>query len=191
MSVDHKIGEKLRQIREARQLSTAQLAEQSHCEAALIDNIEGGRQAPGLAPLMKLSRALGVRLGTLLDDDSQEAPLVVKAGTSHGIIRFPGKSSEAGSNLDFYALGAGKHDRHMEPFLIDVQPPGPPDTTLSSHEGEEFIYVLEGSVRIKYGKSVYDLEAGESIYFDSVVPHEVHARDDGPARILAVLYTPF
>jgi quercetin dioxygenase-like cupin family protein len=61
---------------------------------------------------------------------------------------------------------------------------------LSSHEGEEFIYVLNGNVKILYGNSSYTLSAGDSIYYDSIVEHLVEAADHNPAKILAVVYTP-
>jgi quercetin dioxygenase-like cupin family protein len=62
---------------------------------------------------------------------------------------------------------------------------------LSSHEGEEFIYVMEGRIEINYGKDIFLLDSGDSIYMGSVVEHHVHAADNKPAKILAVLYTPF
>ena len=139
---------------------------------------------------MKISRALGVRLGTLIDDEPHDGPIVVKAQTSPGVIRFSGKDPAAAkSNLDFYTLGAGKKDRNMEPFLIDVQPRVDREAPLSSHEGEEFIYVLSGCIEINYGQSTYELEPGDSIYYDSIVSHDVHAKGD-KARILAVVYAP-
>ena len=78
----------------------------------------------------------------------------------------------------------------MEPFIIDVQPCDDESPSVSSHEGEEFIYVLSGCVQINYGETVYQLESGDSLYYDSVVPHNVSARDE-VARILAVVYAPF
>lgn len=192
MSAENKIGAKLRQLRDAKQLSVEQLAEQSQCHVDQIRRIEAGELVPSLAPLMEISRALGVRLGTLLDDAPQEGPVVVKAGQTPGAIRFSGKDPAATrSNLDFYAMAADKRDRHMEPFLIDVQPRSGAAAPLAGHEGEEFIYVLSGAIQINYGQTTYDLEAGDSIYYDSVVPHDVHARGDAGARILAVVYAPF
>jgi quercetin dioxygenase-like cupin family protein len=79
----------------------------------------------------------------------------------------------------------------MEPFLIDIEPSGQADFTVSSHEGEEFIYVLDGTVEIIYGKQAYVLETGDSIYYDSIVAHHVHSANDAPARILGVVYAPF
>jgi quercetin dioxygenase-like cupin family protein len=74
----------------------------------------------------------------------------------------------------------------MEPFLIEVMPEA---ATSSSHQGEEFIYVLEGALRVEYGRDAHTLLPGDSIYYNSLVPHAVSA-EGGPARILAVLYFP-
>jgi quercetin dioxygenase-like cupin family protein len=79
----------------------------------------------------------------------------------------------------------------MEPFLIDIAPSRNVDFILSTHEGEEFIYVLEGIVEINYGKHTYVLEEGDSIYYDSIVAHHVHAYNGSPSRILGVVYTPY
>lgn len=191
MSTEIKIGAKVRQLREAKQMTAEQLAEQSHCHIDQIRQIEEGALLPSLTPLMEISRALGVRLGTLLDDDPIEGPVVFKSAQAPGVIRFSGKDPNAiSSNLDFYSMGAGKLDRHMEPFMIDVKPFSGEAPPLSAHEGEEFIFVIYGAIQITYGKTSYELKAGESIYYDSVVPHDVHAKGDENARILAVVYTP-
>ena len=191
MSDVNKLGAKISRLREMREMSIEQLAEQSHCHVDLLRHMEDGDLVPSLTPLMNIARALGVRLGTLLDDEPHDGPVLVKAGQAPNVVHFSGKDPAAKkSNLDFYAVGAGKKDRHMEPFLIDVQPRNGEHPPLSSHEGEEFIYVLEGKIEINYGKTDYILEAGDSIYYDSVVPHDVHAQG-GTARILAVVYVPF
>ncbi len=191
MSVDYKIGEKLRQLRESKQMTIELLAEQSQCHADQIRQIEDGALVPSLTPLMEISRALGVRLGTLLDDDPIEGPVVFNSTESPNVIRFSGKDPMAtSSNLDFYSMGCGKRDRHMEPFMIDVKPRSGEVPPLSAHEGEEFIFVISGAIQINYGKNTYELAAGESIYYDSVVPHDVHAKGKENARILAVVYAP-
>ena len=71
MAVDTRIGEKVATVRESLGLSCEELAERSGCDVAVIERIEAGELVPSLAPLIKISRALGVRLGTLLDDDAQ------------------------------------------------------------------------------------------------------------------------
>jgi glyoxylate utilization-related uncharacterized protein len=79
----------------------------------------------------------------------------------------------------------------MEPFVIDIHPSSANEAVLSAHEGEEFIYVINGEVEIVYGKETYSLKEGDSIYYDSIVSHNVHSKGDKDARIIAVLYTPF
>ncbi|PLY00782.1 MAG: DNA-binding protein [Desulfuromonas sp.] len=191
MSVENTIGAKVRQLREAKQMSAEQLAEQSQCHVDQIKQIEDGALLPSLAPLMEISRALGVRLGTLVDDEPLEGPVTFKETDFPRVIRFSGKDPKAtSSNLDFYTMAAGKKDRHMEPFMIDVKPRTDNVPPLSGHEGEEFIFVLSGTIRINYGKDSYELHPGESIYYDSIVPHDVHAVGDQVARILAVVYAP-
>jgi quercetin dioxygenase-like cupin family protein len=93
--------------------------------------------------------------------------------------------------MEYHSLSQDKSGRHMEPFLIDILPAKGVDFILSTHEGEEFIYVLEGVIEINYGKSAYILEEGDSIYYDSIIAHHVHAGNDSKARILGVVYTPF
>jgi mannose-6-phosphate isomerase-like protein (cupin superfamily) len=78
----------------------------------------------------------------------------------------------------------------MEPFIIDVQPTEKDDYVLSTHEGEEFIFILEGTMELVYGKSTYLLEVGDSVYYDSIIPHHIHGYQGQAAKILAVIYTP-
>ncbi len=191
MSAKNNIGAKLRQLREAKGMSIEQLAEKSQCHTDQIRQIEEDALVPSLTPLMEITRALGVRLGTLLDDAPVEGPVVFDKAQAPNVIRFSGKDPMAtSSNLNFYSMAAGKKDRHMEPFMIEVKPHNGEAPPLSGHEGEEFIYVLSGAIQINYGKTSYDLEAGQSIYYDSVVPHDVHAKGEETARILAVIYAP-
>ena len=191
------IGEKIRQQRERLEMSVEQLAEASRCPVELLGRLEAGDLVPSLAPLLGIARALGVRLGTFLDDKTQSGPVIHRAAENDAsearVVRFSGANSDPTvvkkSSLEFTPLAADKQTRHMEPFLIDIQPSD--DHPLSTHEGEEFLFVLAGRLEVFYGKTTSVLEAGDSIYYDSIVPHNVHAADEGGARILAVVYTPF
>lgn len=69
-------------------MSQEELADASFCSIELIENLESGALVPSLTPLLKIARALGVRLGTLLDDAPQNGPFLVKSGRSENIIRF-------------------------------------------------------------------------------------------------------
>ncbi len=188
MSGDVRVGKKIATVRESLSLTAEELAERSGCDAGLIRRIEAGEIVPSLAPLIKISRALGVRLGTLLDDATGLGPAITRRDEAAGTTRV--KSLATGTpegTLDFFSLAPGKATKHMEPFLVTVHPGG---GASSSHEGEELLYVLEGKIEVAYGKDVHTLGPGDSIYYDSIVPHRVSAAGGKDARILAVVYAP-
>ncbi|NLI62278.1 MAG: helix-turn-helix domain-containing protein [Methanosarcinaceae archaeon] len=194
MHENNNLGPKIRNLRESKKISVEELANLSGTSVQLIEQLEEGALVPSLTPLLAIARALGVRLGTFLDDAPQSGPVLSKPDLSDDesgrILRFSGKSSvKDRSTLDFYPLASDKQDRHMEPFLIEVHPIAG-EYKLSSHEGEEFIYVLEGEIELYYGKEVYRVAEGESIYYDSIVPHDLHTFGDKTSKILAVIYTP-
>ena len=178
------IGAKIRSIRESKQLSTQEVSERSGLGIEQIERIEGNIAFPSLAPLIKIARVLGVRLGTFLDDQSELGPVISRKKDNNGSngIGFSNNDSKARKHMEYHSLSQDKSGRHMEPFLIDVAP---------TDEGEEFIYVLEGILEINYGKNTYILEEGDSIYYDSIVAHHVHAAADNTAKILGVIYTPY
>ncbi len=191
MAAEKSVGEKIKQIRELKKVSKEELAGRSGMEISMIQKIEEEINVPSLAPLIKIARALGVRLGTFLDDSDSFGPVVVRSDEHHKGVRFTSQSSESREHLNFFSLAFDKAGRNMEPFIVDIEPGLKSDYMLSSHEGEEFIYVLEGEIEINYGKEIYKLAKGDSIYLDSIVLHNVHAGNNQSARILAVIYAPF
>ncbi len=191
MAVEKNLGSKIKQIRTSRQVSLDELSERTNLDVKLLKKIEEEKVVPSLAPLIKIARSLGVRLGTFLDDHDQLGPAVVRAGNEGQGVRFTSQGSESREHLNFFSLAFDKAGRNMEPFIVEIEPSEQSDYMLSTHEGEEFIYVLEGRVEINYGKDIYLLNPGDSIYLDSIVSHNVHAADKKPAKILAVIYAPF
>lgn len=188
------IGEKIKSLRESKQLSLEEVAERSGLGIEQIERIEGNLDFPSLAPLIKIARVLGVRLGTFLDDQSELGPVICRKKDSNDTnsIDFTNNASAGRKHMEYHSLSQDKSGRHMEPFLIDVAPSEDGvDFVLSTHEGEEFIFVLSGVVEINYGKSTFILEEGDSIYYDSIVAHHVHAAADYSAQILGVVYTPY
>lgn len=195
MSNANIVGQRITAIRESRQMTVAELAEaipgDPAVNAQLVASLERGDFVPSLTPLLQIARALGVRLGSFLDDQVGNAVVFTPAREVKETSCFVGSNLGAGqAELAFHSLAANKNDRHMEPFLIDVTPHDG-DIVLSSHEGEEFIHVLAGTLELSYGKDSYRLAAGDSIYYDSIVPHHLHAGDADGAKILAVVYAPF
>jgi transcriptional regulator with XRE-family HTH domain len=189
----HTPGERIAEIRKTYSISREVLAERSGVPAALIAKIEDEGHIPDLAPLIKISRGLGVRLGTLLDDNEQLGPVICRAGNAASSSRFKTgvpQEIETGSvhhGMSFNALASEKNGRHMEPFIVTIESDAQQEK--SAHEGEEFIYVLEGKLALEYGMDKDSLSSGDSVYYDSIVPHRVFSADGNQEKILAVIYT--
>ncbi|MBR1410183.1 MAG: helix-turn-helix transcriptional regulator [Prevotella sp.] len=187
------VGAKIKGLRETKNLSVEEIAERSGLTVEQINSIENDVNLPSLGPLIKIARALGVRLGTFMDDNDALGPIVTRAADREkdSSISFSNGATDARKHMEYHPLAQQKAGRHMEPFVIDINPADKLEYQLSVHEGEEFIYVMEGEIELVYGKEKYQLEAGDSIYYDSIVKHHLHGAEGKSAKILAVVYIPF
>ncbi|WNY26765.1 XRE family transcriptional regulator [Methanolapillus ohkumae] len=186
------IGTKIKAIRESQKITQEELAKRSGLDLVQVTAIEDNTNIPSLAPLIKIARVLGVRLGTFLDDSDNLGPAITRKNKANESIQTSNSNTEkhAKSHNNFFALAPQKTGRSMEPFIVEINPADESKLAVSAHEGEEFIYVLEGFVKIIYGQNTFILEEGDSIYYDSIVNHLVCAADETGAKILAVVYAP-
>jgi transcriptional regulator with XRE-family HTH domain len=187
------IGERIKEIRKLKEISVKDMSERTGISEQQINLIEENEEFPSLAPLIKIARVLGVRLGTFLDDHEARGPVICRREnmTGEGGIGFSGNTVSKHKSMLYHSLSRDKPGRHMEPFIIEVSPSEDKNYVPSTHEGEEFIYVLEGGIEIDYGKETYVLDAGDSIYYDSIVSHHVHALNGFKAKIIGVVYAPY
>jgi len=185
-----KPGEKIKLQREDKKLDLKEVAQRTQLDEGQLIKIESGEVAPALGTLIKLARVFGVRLGTFLDDQEKRGAVVTRKDEIDSIGNMNASGSQSRQNLAFSSLARQKADRHMEPFLIEVLPDETGEHKFSAHEGEEFIYVLEGTVEIAYGQELHVLDTGDSIYYDSIVEHRVKAVNGQKALVLAVVYLP-
>lgn len=186
------INVKIRNLRKAANMSLEDLAAKASIAASQMDMIEQGEVIPSIATLVRIARALDTRLGTILDGTEHSGPAVMKAHDVTPTINVASKNTASRNNLAFYSLAPQKLDRHMEPFVVDVDYCEHNNNEKSHHEGEEFVYVLEGEIEVRYGSDTFRLSKGDSIYYDSLVQHSISTLKAGEkARILAVVYSPF
>jgi len=184
-----KVGQRIKAALAQKQIDMTELAARTGLSDAFLTSVIEDNVYPSLGPLLKIARALGVRLGTFLDDQLSKDPLVIRRiERTSELSMLRGKDGPV--DLKFYSLGKGKSDRHMEPFYVELLPESAEEKRLSSHEGEEFIVVQNGTVEIVYGDETYTLSTGDSVYYNSIVPHHVSCSGPQPAAIYAVLYIP-
>jgi transcriptional regulator with XRE-family HTH domain len=184
--VENLIGSRIQTFRERLDMSQVELATSSGIDVALITAIEDGKVTPALGILVKISRSLGQRLGTFMDDQVSEDPHIVRYADRRQNLAHHKENAE---QYSYYPLAAGKTDRHMEPFFVEIAPGH--TKQFSSHEGEEFMVVIAGQVELTYGNKTCLLTAGDSMYYNSIVPHHVGCVGDTTAQLYAVVYMPY
>jgi len=183
------VGDRIKTLRETHNISIEELSQRTGMSEKDLQDIESSNNAPSLSPLITIARALGMRLGTLLDDDAGMGPAITRAADLKSTSRRTAlETGTTDAPLDFFSLAEGKISRHMDPFIIEVAPNTP--RKLDTHEGEEFIYCMSGAIKIEYGKETYLLGPGDSIYYDTVIPHQVRGAGADVSTILACVYTP-
>ena len=187
MVKESSVGKRVRSYRERLDMSIYDLAKKSGIAEDTINAIEKGEVLPALGVLTKLSRALGQRLGTFMDDQFKPDPIVTRAADLEAR-----KIQQEGKNELGYAshsLAIGKPDRHMDPFRIEFAADGVDE--VSSHEGEELIICISGEVELTYGAEKTTLKPGDTAYYNSVVKHGLRALGGKPASIYGVVFMPF
>jgi transcriptional regulator with XRE-family HTH domain len=189
MATNQLIGKKISALRVLKNIETEDLAHKTKLSVKQLNSIESGTSIPSLGVLIRITRALGIRIGTLLDDTIKEGPAIVRSNEYESTLSFSTSENENREHLTFFSLAPNKAGRHMEPFIIDIVPSDKDKPGKSSHEGEEFIYVLEGKITVHYGNETFELEKGDSIYLDSIISHLV-TTTSGKATILGIVYVP-
>ncbi len=181
------VGERVKQVREERELTLTDISQRTGLDVAFLEQIENGSIAPPLGTVIKLAKALDLKMGYFISGEEDRPYTIVRKNDRKVVSRYSSKKGQY-YGYGYESLAPHKKDRHMEPFLISLEP-SKTDEERSSHDGQEFIYVLEGAMEVRLGEEVHILEAGDSIYHDSTVPHLVKSHGSEVTRILAVLYS--
>jgi len=183
------VGEKIKILREGKGLSLKEVADLTGFSTALLSQMENHLVSPSLGTMIKLARALGVRVGDFLGATEGEPYSIVRKDERKNVSRFASKDGVK-YGYSYESLGFDKKDRHMEPFIVTLEPATVKAAKTSVHDGEEFIFVLEGEMEVLLGNHTDVLYPGDSIYYDSTIPHRVQCHQDKMTRILAVLFAP-
>jgi transcriptional regulator with XRE-family HTH domain len=181
------VGARIKSVRESKALSLQDVAQRTGFSETTITQIEAGEIVPPLGDMVKLARALDMKMGYLLAQGEAKPYTVVHKKDRKQISRYDSQRTQR-YGYTYETLAPEKKDRNMEPFLVTLVPTGQEEPP-STHTGEEFIFVLDGEIEVLLGEKREILTVEDSIYYDSTLPHRVRALGDKEARILAVLYT--
>jgi transcriptional regulator with XRE-family HTH domain len=181
------IGAKIKVLRLSRKKTLQEVADETGFSPALISQVENNNVSPPIATLSKIAKVLGVRVGYFFRDEGpDEAYEVIRREERPAVTRVI--SSTGGQHgYVYHALTYKKRDKIMEPFLLTVDAGMRDEETLYSHDGEEFLLIMEGEAELLLEKERIVLREGDSVYFESNLRHRLLAHGGGGARVLAVL----
>lgn len=175
------IAERMRGMREVLEISPDQAAEICNITKEQYLEYESGHSDIPVGLLHRLARHLNFDLTMLLTGNE---PLMHAYTLTR---KDKGAKVERRSTYDYQALAGNFKNRKAEPFLVSVEPKTDAEVSYNSHPGQEFNYLIEGKLKLFIGTRELILDPGDSIYFDSVLPHGMLALENKPARFLAII----
>lgn len=185
--IESGFAERMIALRKARRLSLEKLAERSGLTKSFLSKVERKVAVPSITTALKVSKALGVRVAHLLGEEADDsAILVVRKGQGDRFI-----TGSAGVRNTHEALAAGRSLKKMEPFLLrpasSYDPAVYDSDSVFSVAGEHFCHVVSGEIEIEFNDRIVRLTQGDSIYFDSSIPHRTRSSGVGIGEILVIV----
>jgi transcriptional regulator with XRE-family HTH domain len=183
----NEIGRIIKQLRTRKAMSMGEVAEKIGVSVEHYEKIEAREIYPPLGLIVRLADCLGVSLGELFGDSADSPYCIVRRDAGTAISRFASSDGKS-PGYSYEGLGQKKENRQMEPFLVTLTPDEVHKVEPNEHVGEEFIFVLKGQVKVTLLDHTDILNPGDSIYYDSTLPHIVQCAGEEEATILAVIY---
>ena len=185
------LGKQIRKIRLKLGLTLQNLSDLTGLSKPLLSQIENDVTLPPIATLLKISKALGKHIGDFFQEtipNHKRIAVVRQEERKETMRRLHEEAERVGYRYESLAYPMG--DKRMEPFMVELEPREERNTPVYHHAGEEFLFVLEGEMEFRGDDQVIALRAGDSLYFDSKIPHALRGLRGKKARVLAVIYTP-
>ena len=172
-------GAKIQKIRKSRDWTVESLAKATGQTPEFMALVESGKMSPPVSFLLRLAGALGVDPGTFLRKEEQTA---IRDQRAQAFIKRT-------RSYSYETLTPGAEESHLRAFMVTIESHHAHKPVEYRHEGEEFIYVMEGDLEFVLGGKPHVLKKGESIHFNSDIPHKLKSLSNEPTRCLVMLYT--
>ena len=179
------IAKRIKTLRTKQKITLQQLSDLTGLTRGYLSKIERSKKAPPYSTLNKVARALGIDVGYLISENGEALadPRIVFVKNNQGKVV---ENSGSFYGYTYQTLAPGKLGKNMQPYIIE---PAFEEKDVFQHEGEEFIYVLEGTHEFVYDGKTYLMKKGDSVYFDSGIPHTGRSIGKKKAKCLAVMFS--
>ena len=185
--ISAEIGLRVKKARESNGLSVFDVYLRTDINVELLSQIEEGKVVPPLGTIVKLANAFDLKMGYFISGEEEKAYTIVRRDDREVTSRYD-SSKEKHHGYAYEHLAPHKTDRYMEPFLVSLEP-SETEEERSAHDGQEFIFVVQGEMEVRLGEEIHILQPGDSIYYDSTVPHLVKCHGKETTKILAVIHS--
>jgi transcriptional regulator with XRE-family HTH domain len=162
-AVSVNVGERLRTLRETRNISMRALAARSGLSANALSMIERGKASPSVSTLYKLADALGVSITAFFDSETEKKQIIFLKANERPHVSFP--------RGVFEGLGGGNFVGRIEPFLLTLESNANSGPRSMTHTGHEFVFCLRGELEYQVDRQIFHLSAGDSILFAAHLKH--------------------
>jgi len=181
------IGEKLRALRLRKKMGLVELSRHTGLSAAMLSKVERGKLFPTLPTLLRISLVFSVGLEYFFSDDQKRRVLAIVRRTERK--RFPERPDGRDISFYFESLDFAAVERRLNAYYAEFQPLPPGKARSHQHVGAEFLSVLRGKLEMHIGTESYVLDSGDSIYFDSAIPHSYRRVSQKPCSAIVVTAT--
>ncbi len=187
-AAESKIGARIMQIRRKCDIDLETLAARTALDSEVLSRIETNEFIPPLATLFKLANALGVDIAAFLQERTSEDKIAITRRDETVRISNRPHHDQGEADYVYAALDVRQNFRHMDPFMVEFPLQEAEEMVFNSHEGEEFLHVLEGTLEFRSEDRLEVLNPGDNIYFQSDISHGFRRISQGPARAIAVIW---
>ena len=172
------VGKKIKKARTGKKMSYETLANETGFSIDYLKKVESGKVTPPVGSLLQISRALEIDSGDLLKEDEGRMQDRIKAYTKRT------------SSYAYTTLTPGAENKHLKAFRVKIDAMKSHEGVSYNHEGEEFVYVLDGAIEVVVGEHVNTLAAGDSLHFNSGIQHHLKNIGKTDAELIVVIYNP-
>ena len=172
------VGRKIKQVRTQKKIPLDTMANETGFSIDYLKEIEAGNKIPPVGALLQIARALEIDSTFFLREQATARQDRVRAYTKRT------------DNYAYTTLTPGAENKHLKAFKVSIEPMQDHEGVGYQHEGEEFVYVLQGSVEIAVGEHINVLDEGDSLHFNSGIRHRMRNISDTRADMLVVVYGP-
>ena len=172
------VGKRIKQARLKKKMTHDVLANETGFSIDYLKQVEAGKEVPPVGALLQISRALEIDSGALLKEEASKRKDRVRAYT---------KRTE---NYAYTTLTPGAENKHLKGFQVTVAPMKEHKGVGYQHEGEEFVYVLSGTIEITVGDHVNRLKTGDALHFNSGIRHMMRNPGNAETELIVVVYNP-